>query len=222
MLTCNDHPVLTLALAMPRVGNWVLDVQVDADEAFDGSVVLADGEGNEFHGTVFRARLNVGRVHARIVGGRGGLAAVPLGARHYQSATARLVAEEAVTDAGEGLDPTSDRLGTTLDYWTRSGSKPGRPMTAGGALSQLADEVGFRWRVLANGNVWFGKDSDEALVLPDVLELDRDGARGTVELGVEALVLRPGDVFAGERIGRIHYSQSDTQALRACYWPEAA
>src|SRR6188508_395780 len=110
MITCNDHPVLKLALAMARVGNWVLDVELDAEEAWSGDAVLRDADGNELHGTVFRAGLQVGRVHARIMGGAGGLSLVTLAPRSYQSVSARLVAEDAIREAGETIDPTSDPL----------------------------------------------------------------------------------------------------------------
>jgi hypothetical protein len=221
MITCNDHPVLKLALALVRVGNWVLDVEVDAEEAWSGDAVLRDEQGNAFHGTVYRAGFHVGRVHARIMGGAGGLSTVALAARHYQSVSARLVAEDAISEAGETIDPTSDPLTTNLDFWTRAAPK-GSTLTAGLALSQLCDEIGALWRVLPNGNVWVGLDGTDPVVLPEAIELDRDRARGTVQLGLDALLLLPGEIFNGERISRIQYSQSDSQHLRATYWPEAA
>lgn len=216
MLTVNDHPVLVLSLALARVGNWIADVELDADEAWSGDAVLRDANGNEFHGTIFRAGFHVGRVQGRIMGGAGGLYTVELGSQNYQSAPARLVAEDIVSGAGETLDPSSDPLGTNLDFWTRARG------TAGGALSTLCEAIGMLWRVLPNGKVWIGQDGSEPIVLPEVIELNRNHVQGTIELGLDALVLLPGEVFGGNRISRIHYNQSDEQHLRATVWPEAA
>jgi hypothetical protein len=215
MLTDNDHPVHELPLALVKVGVWVADVELDATDPVMGAVVLSDGQGNDFQGTVFRGGQQVGRAHARILGGTGGLHSVQLEARHYQAATARLVAEEAVSGAGEALDPATDPLAITLDYWSRAAG------TAGAALSQLAEAVGCLWRVLPNGKVWLGQDSSEPVVLPQVLELDRNRAYGTIELGLDALVLHAGDVWGTERVSRILYRMGDEQPLRATVWPEA-
>lgn len=216
MLTVNDQPVLTLDFSLKKVGNWVLDVQVDADEALSGDVVLLDAEGNEFKGTVYRSNLHVGRVWARILGGKGKLGTLELDAAHYQSATGRFIAEDIIARAGETIDPNSAPLTTTLDYWSHDLGTGQR------ALTSLAERLGVSWRVLPNGKVWLGTDSSDPVVLPSVLELDRDGIRGTVELGLDALVLLPGEVFGGERIQRILYCQSDDKPLRATVWPEAA
>lgn len=216
MLTVNDHPVLVLELSMPRRGNWIADVQLDAEEALAGAVVLEDADGNQFNGTIYRSNLHVGRVFATILGGKGGLGITVLDAAHYQSATARLIAEQAITAAGETIDPTSDPLATTLDFWSRDQG------TAQRALSTLTQKVGCLWRVLPNGKVWLGLDGSDEVALPQVLELDRDGILGTVELGLDALLLGPGDIFNGERINRIKYCQSDDAPLRAYVWPEAA
>jgi hypothetical protein len=215
MLTLNDRPILTIDLVMPKRGTWVLDVQVDAAEAFAGSVTLGDIEGNEFVGTVHRSFEVAGRVHARIFGGAGGLKTV-LRAAHYQSASVRLVADEIAAGAGETIDTSSDPLAATLDAWSRQAGY------AGQALSMVADEVGVQWRVLPNGKIWLGAESDEDLVLPEVLELDRDGVHNTALYGLDALSLRPGRIFNGERIARVHYCQTADQALRVKVWPEAA
>lgn len=216
MLTVDEHPVLTLDLSLKKIGNWVLDVQVDADEALSGDVVLADAEGNEFKGTVYRSNLHVGRVWARILGGKGKVGTLELDAAHYQSATGRFIAEDIISRAGETIDPNSAPLTTTLDYWSHDKG------TAQRALTSLVERLGVAWRVLPNGNVWLGTDGSDEVVLPSVLELDRDGIRGTVELGLDGLDLLPGEVFGGERIQRILYCQSDDKPLRATFWPEAA
>jgi hypothetical protein len=222
MLTCNDLPVLVLGLTLPRAGVWVADVQVDADEAVTGAVVLADADGRELNGTVYRSRLHVGRVHARILGGAGKLTTAALAAKSYQSASARLVIEDAIADAGEVIDPNSDTLSTTLDYWTRAGSTPSRTATASLALAQLADKLGFRWRILPNGKVWVGADGSDSVATSEAIELNRDGAAAAVYLGLDGFALLPGDIFNGERVGRIRYTQSDSDPLRATFWPEAA
>ncbi len=215
MLTVNEHPVLTLDLALKKVGNWVLDVQLDADEALSGDVVLADEEANEFHGTVYRSNLHVGRVWARVLGGKGKLGTLELDAAHYQSATGRFIAEDIISRAGETIDPNSAPLTTTLDYWSHDAGTGQR------ALTTLAERLGVSWRVLPNGNVWVGTDSSDPITLLSVLELDRNGIRGTIELGLDALVLLPGEVLGTERIARILYCQSDDKPLRATVWPEA-
>lgn len=218
MITLNDHPVLKLDLVLPKRGVWVLDVQVDADQAFTGAVTLDDGVGNLFSGVLPRpAQVVTGRVHARITGGKGGqLSALELAAAHYQSATARIVADEIAAAAGETIDPSTDPLTTVLESWSRQAAY------AGQAFSLVADAVGVQWRVLPNGNVWLGAESNDELVLPEVLELDRDGVKNVVLYGLDALSLRPGRIFRGQRIARIHYCQTEEQPLRAKVWPEAA
>lgn len=215
MLTLSDHPVLTLNLSLPRGGNWVLDSQIDHNAALSGEARLLDAEGNEFVGTVWGSAHHVGRAYSRIVGGKGGLGKLVLDAKHYQAGvTARIVAEDAISAAGETLDPSSDPLSTVLPAWSRAQG------TAQEALSVLAAEIGITWRVLPNGNVWLGQDSSDAVSRPEVLVLDRDDVRGFIDLGLDALSLRAGDLFNGERITRIQYAQTDTQPLRARAWFE--
>lgn len=218
MLTCNGYPVIELRLALPRVGAWVADVELDSEDGLTGSCSLEDGAGNVFLGTVRPpSGVQVGRTLARIVGGKGGLSR-QLSVRHYLSISARQVVGDLLAEAGETLDPYSDPLATQLDSW----SKPGPPdpsSTAGAALSVLCGTLGLIWRVLPNGNVWIGTDSTEPTERdPDTIEISRHPSQGMVELGVDSLWLHAGALLDGERIGRIEYTARGGDGIRATYW----
>jgi hypothetical protein len=212
MITCNGKTVLGLTLSLPRVGAWSGWLELDSVDSLTGSVVLDDA-GLQWSGTVLRSGVFAQRVHAWIVGGKGGLAGA-LPARSYVGCTAKLVATDIMAAAGEVLDPASDPLTTSLAYWTRAN------VSGGQALSTLCDAIGASWRIQPSGQAFVGTDTYKEQKL-HCDELTRDDARGIVTIASDRFELRPGVTFGGRRVSRVEHSIQGN-GHRTSYWVEAA
>jgi hypothetical protein len=218
LVTLQDLPVLGLRLNRPVTGTWVARAEVDyqeTSEPFTGLVRLAD-ESVTYFGTVRNWGLVSGVARVLLAGGRGGLVKTTT-VQHFRDVAVRTLVEGLLATVGERLDATSTRavLERRLPFWSFTVER------ASEALSTLADKVGASWRVLPNGNVWFGTDrfltADED-VAAVALELDQDGAGGTVLLANESLQLGPGVTLAGSRVGRVEHSFSREESLHTTFW----
>lgn len=186
MTTLNGHPLLAMALVIPRTGSWVLDALIDGDAALEGAVVL-DLAGRTWRGTVFRGGVTEGRWSGRVVGGAGGLART-LGPASMRSTTLAAVLAEALRDAGESAAASTADLTHTVERWHR------HEAPALHTVAEVARRAGYTWRVLPDGTVWMGVDAWGPLALPaDVDVLAEDAAAGSHELaGDGALDIAPG------------------------------
>lgn len=218
MIRCNGAPVLALSLALPRIGAWVAELELDSDDGIEGEATIDDGAGTVYRGTVRpgESGVQVGRTVARVVGGAGGLSR-QLSCRHYRGAAASLVVGDILAEAGETLDSHSDPLATVLDAWSRPGA-PDPASTAGAALSTLCTTLGLNWRVLPGGTVWIGVEDDNAVTLTDALELRRDPSQKLIMLAMDSLALHAGDLLGTERVGRVEYTVRQGEGIRAQYW----
>lgn len=219
MLTANGAPVLGMQLALPLSGLWVATLEVDSEEDITGELAFEqEGSALSFAGTVLTSGVVAGVCKLTAVAGSGGLVN-DIVASHYRSTTARTVFEEILAAAGETYEVSSTRsvMTTSLPYWTRAAGRGSL------ALRTLADALGARWRVLPSGNVWMGLDSWAAAPEIELNELDRDGSAQTVLIAPDTIELLPGmSLPNGDRVGRIVYTITRDDPLRATYSLEAA
>ncbi|MBK6694801.1 MAG: hypothetical protein IPG50_21720 [Myxococcales bacterium] len=200
LVTLNGARVVRARLVVPLEGAWWADVEVEGSDAsvVAGAVSLEwEGVGT-FRGAARRGASFAGTVEARIVGGGGGMPKV-LAARHYRRVSARTVANDIATEAGETLDPASD-VDVELEHWTREGSH------AALALSSLARSLGLAWRMTPAGSLLLKAPTWPDAGLVDLDILNRDSATGRVEVRRWAL---PGTTVAGERVARATASVGD-------------
>lgn len=185
---------------MPRIGAWYADVDVDAIAPLTGSVT-SEIDGVSFVGTVLRSGTHGGRVQARIVGGKGGLAK-ELDAQNYANGpTAQTILTDILRGAGETLSSTADAslLSTTFARWQRDAD------TASECMVALLDALGATWRVLSDGTIWVGVDVyPEQELVYDLI--DESWQTGDVIIAPEAPELRPGVTFRGQKLEEVvHY-----------------
>ena len=219
MNTLAGHALIECVVTIPRVGVWVADVLVDADEALTGAVVL-NLEGHEQHGAVARGGVELARWRGRIVGGAGGLASV-LGPAPFADTTLATVLSETLRDAGEQLAPDAGDLTATVARWARVAAP------AAHTVADVAHAAGYAWRTLADGNVWVGPETWAALELGADLDVIRvDPRLGRWELaGAAALPIVPGRVVTLDgqavRVGAVEHRLHEV-ALRTLVFEERA
>ena len=168
--SAGDLPVLNGSLVESIRGNWFgtfgLHGTTAPAEGSSASIVFAreSGAENVFAGTVRRVGRSAGSVaiSVSLVGGAGKLLAELAPRDHAPGTTqipAGLVAKGIAADAGEqlaaGVEAALD--GRTLRRWTRI-AMPGRD-----ALDELADALGWGWRVMRDGKIWIGAETWPAL-----------------------------------------------------------
>jgi hypothetical protein len=221
LVTLQGLPVLGLLLTRPVVGGWQTIAEVDyqdSQELFDGLLELKD-EKVTYRGTALNSGVVSGVARLEITGGRGGLVQALPTAQHFRDVTVKTLVQALLSAVGEQLDATSTRdvLDRRVPFWSFATER------ASVALSTLADRLGVRWRVLPNGNVWFGTDTypelDDA-VAATLLELDRDDAAGNLLLATETLELGPGVTHAGRRVGRVEHTFGRSESQRATFWTD--
>lgn len=209
-ILANGLQVLTLRMALPRIGIWTADVEVIGTERLEGLVRIVDGT-LAWSGTAVRSGVFNGRSSARIVGGKAGLRRT-VSARSYTGASVRLIATEIISAAEETFDTgsTGEVLGRSVPYWTR----PNAEASAG--LATLAYSQDAAWRVQPSGAVWFGIDAYPRQAFK-FLQMSRDEINGTRTIASDRLELRPGVTFNGERVARVVHTV-DGSGARTRYW----
>lgn len=186
MLTLNDSPVLSATVVMPRVGVWTADIELDADTALTGTVVLASDAGPSWRGTVVSGALHLGTWRGRLVGGAGGLRR-PIGPTAYQNPTLGDVLADALREAGETLASSSASLAqSTSALWHRIAAPASRTVDA------VARAQGWPWRVLDDGAVWMGPETWDPADVADIEVLGFDPVEERYTVGGEVFGLRPG------------------------------
>lgn len=209
-LLCNGAPCVSAKISRPRLGSWVAELVVDADEALDvgARVELADGDGAVlFRGTVQRGAVSEGRLSLRVISGAGGLGKV-LDARGYHQAPPRVILADLARETGETFAPFTEAvLDAQLRAWAR-------PRVDGAAqLRQLAEAVGLVWRCQPDGRQWVGREPwpDAGLVEGRDFEVVHDEpARhrwtvSTVTLA-DAAKIAPGTVLEGRRVSLVEHT----------------
>jgi hypothetical protein len=221
LTTLQGLPVLSLLLTRPIMTGWAASLEVDyqdSQELFEGLLELKD-ERIAYKGTALHIGIVSGVARIALAGGRGGLIKELPAAQHFRDVTVRTLVQALLGAAGETLDATSTRevLDRRVAFWSFAKER------ASLALSTLADRLSVRWRVLPNGNVWFGTDAypeiDDAIDAT-LLELDRDDAAGNVLLATETLELGPGVTLSGRRVGRVEHTFGRSESQRATFWTD--
>jgi len=222
VLKTSDSRLLTVLAAhvvFPLRGVWSARIEVDADESapvVPGKATLTlaadnDGAPATLLGTIREGDVRTfeGAATLILVGGAGALNTTELPAKTYQQAPLPVFAlplvEDAVSDAGEALAPTTaaSLTGLTLPRWHRIAG------TAAALLDRLAERLGVGWRLSDAGEVvmsaeaWPAADEDAAglyVTGPD------DGIQRTLEATVERTSIRPGTTVRGRRIEEAVYT----------------
>jgi hypothetical protein len=217
VLTANGKFVLAARISMPRTGIWLADLTVDATEEFGEAVTLQTFDGGlTLVGTAIAGGLSSDVVHITVVGGKGGLQK-ELEPTFVRSLPVRTILTGILSEAGETLSPTSDAavLGKTLPKWTRDRAK------ASSLLSDLADEVGATWRVLADGTVWFGVETWPDAPKVDTELLEEHPSEDRDVFGVQAPRYLPGTKLGGKKLSLVVHTIDD-DGIRTEVWYEAA
>lgn len=188
-------PVSELSLHLPSSGVFraYAEVLVDTGEVITGTVPFTIGD-QTFTMTVFKGGSSLSLWKGRLVGGSGGQAIV-LAPKYYKGATALLCFTDALREAGYTLALDSDTtvLNKLLPSWTRTG-KP-----FGSELNALTAQVGTQWRMLKDGTVWTGIDSEKKVTV-DYLELDFFPETSKLWIIPTSLDIFPGMLLAGRVI----------------------
>lgn len=210
--TLNGAPVLSGRVVAPLLGRWVVDLEVDADDAPTAAAELRVG-GVAWVGTVHRGGLDEGVWRGRIVGAAGLDTIVP--ARSWRGLQpARGLVVELLGDVGATLDDAS-AIDAALPRWSRVEGRASR------ALSELARAAGVRWRVSPSGPVWVGVDTWPELTLPDGVTaepLDTDPVQGAAVYGLPGAYLLPGQTFEGRRVGGVVYELAGERDRVTVWW----
>src|SRR6478609_3719473 len=189
---------LTCEVRMARHGCWFADLATDDEKPLTGKVHFEVDE-KIFVGTVDpqNTGLDGSRARCRIIGGNGGLRNAISGKSYTGGAGVQVktIVRDILHECGEDLSDLSD--GPTLDqYLPRWHVSSG---TGEDALTDLAKEVNAEWRVLRNGEVWFGVELWPE-VTTDHRVVDEDWSNGALTLAPDAPDIVPGVVFQGQRV----------------------
>lgn len=187
-VTVNNKDILACTVSEPRIGAWSAEFNADADEELNGPVIIHI-DGIDFLGNIQRRGVEAGRLHCRVLAGRGGLG-TELDAKFYVGASIRTVLNDIAREASEHLSPkiAPAVLGRVMARYTRTKA------SAGFAVRQVAQECGVGWRVLRDGTIWLGEESWPGV---DVVydELERAPAEDSITIAPASPTVRPGTVF---------------------------
>lgn len=210
-INCNGHPVLYGTITAPNQGAWWADIQTRGALSTGDTAVITDGETTNLVGTVVDGGESGSRIHARIIGGKGGVLTNTSG-RSWRQTTASKVLLDICSDISETPSPgiaTSVAL-SSLPFWTQ-------PVESGGsALRNLADHLGVTWRVLTNGTVWLGDSNAGEPGLPEFTVLDPHPEDRSYDVAPESLALWVGKTQQEQAVKRVEYSLGER--LRCTYW----
>lgn len=197
-------PVVAGTITLPRFGRWVADLELASAPPAPGSLVTLSAPGLALTGHVARVGAFTGTSRVRAVAGAGGLPR-PLRAAAFRSMPVSLLLADVLDQVGERASSTiaEDVAGRTLLAWVRPA------MSAGAALSTLAEILGVLWRILADGTVWLGEDKWLASPAAGVL-LDADPLGRAIHVGFETMGLLPGTTWNGARVDVVTHDISDT------------
>jgi hypothetical protein len=207
-LTANGLPVFRAIIALPEVGRWSYEVDVDADDADDltGTVTLAAEDGSLTlvgtayvppGGAVQAGTSDDGRTRVKVVAGAGGLFAT-VDAKAYEGVPLRLVLDDLLLGAGETLSDTADAdiLNHYLDRWTRCAGD------VRGALRMLRTAAGAGYRFEPDGTLWIGVDTYPEVEVEHIVTAEDTGT-GKMTISPDTLALLPGTTFLDRRVSYV-------------------
>jgi len=199
VITANGKAVVQVGIAENRNAAWTAILEADTDEELSGLVTL-DVDGETFVGTVVLGDLEAGRWKGTVVGGRGGLSTV-LPAAWYVEPTVGTLLAAIARESGEVLDPAipASITGKRLERWSRMQGE------AHLALRQIADQLGYEWRITRAGMVFLGPETWPEVTAKTITEsFDPQERKLTIAYDgtSEAPQARPGMTLDGKRIER--------------------
>ena len=150
-VTANGFPVIALEMRMPLTGIWSGEISIQTDKDIKGPVTIKIENGMSFTGVSIRSAVWLGKVNARIVGGKGGLSNI-VECKSYNQISASIIVKDILSLTGETLSSKSSPLSDRID-WVRIKS------TAGSQLDLLTKSLGYNWRFLIDGTLWIGKET---------------------------------------------------------------
>lgn len=218
LATANGVPVIRAVLALPRVGAWHADLEIDSEDAspFGTQIALSIGDGAlSFQGSARRGGAYGGRVLVRMVGGAGGLGKV-LDSKAYRQIPARIPLSDILDGAGEKLSGTADSgaLGTELPFWSRPKG------IAGIALANLLAELSATWRVLADGTIWVGSETWPAATVSNVTVTHEAPDDGRIDFGSDLPSLLPGTTFRDRKVSRAVHHLDAKRVSTECWFED--
>lgn len=190
-------------------------MRADADRSLAGRQVLQIGD-SRFSGTVVRCGIHKATLHARIVGGAGGLAST-LAGKGYIGTPVKVPLQDIAREAGETLAPSCESAVTlvNLGHWLRMEGAGGQQ------LQVLLDAVpGATWRFLPSGELWVGIESWPA-ASPVVELTDYDPFADRIDLFSLAPGILPGTAFLGRRVSYVEHHLAES-GVRTSAWFEAS
>ncbi len=207
-LTANGLPVFRATIALPQLGRWSAEVDVDADDADDltGTVTLEAEDGSLTlvgtayvppGGVVQAGTSDDGRTRVKLVAGAAGLFAA-VDAKAYEGVPLRLVLDDLLAAAGETLSDTADTdtLNHYLPRWTRCAGD------VRGALRMLRTAAGADYRFEPDGTVWIGVDTYPDVEVDHIVTAEDKGA-GKMTISPDDLSLLPGTTFLDRRVSYV-------------------
>lgn len=191
------RPLIAATIVEPSSGRWVATVEVSGVDALPSDVVIRCENGpREWRGHVAQQSSMTGRVRA-IVRPLPELEKAVV-AKGYFNTSSRIVAQEAASDAGATLGPSST-TSTSLQHWARAKA------TLSEALDVLCRSTGDAWRVLRSGELSVGKPTFSD-VSGRAIEMHRNTELGSVEFALDDPFLGPWVTYNGERISDVEYT----------------
>jgi hypothetical protein len=188
---------------LPRLGAWTADLLIAHQDFMAGNVEIRIGDSLVLVGSISRAGIDRGLLHARIVAGANGLR-VAVKPKHYTSPTLRKVIADVLGDVGEALSPMSDAavLNTQFEHWTTIA------MPAGQAIRCLVERAGtdIAWRHLPDGTLWVGRDTWPESAVTDFSEAAGASPQADVwEVTLVSPEVLPGTTLGGRRVDQVGY-----------------
>lgn len=216
-LRANDTLVLDAVFHFPISGVWHADLTIDADDAapFKGSFTVSDDDVS-FECTPVPNGVDafVGRVRAKVVGGKSGFAK-QCEPKFYRAIPASTVLREALAVGGETLASTSTGIDLHLPFWTRPAASVGE------AFEECVAWLDATWRVLDDGSVWVGTETWSEVTLPkDGVLLEENPVEKTAVFA-DAPAIRPGMSYEGRRIGRVELSVTPSETRSVVWFQES-
>ena len=197
----NSKQVVEMTMSLTLHGAWTAFLQVDSTVALDSAITLTIGDVLEFLGTADRTGQHLGRAKLRVMGGAGGFTTVATGKTYYR-APLRAILGDLLSVAGETLSSLSDAtlLATAPKHWARAAG------SVRDEIDVLAERFGFNWRVLPNGETWFGSETWDASSLVNYQLLRDEHEDNLVELAAELPAVLPGETFLERHVSEVEHT----------------
>ena len=216
--TLNGTPCLRVETRLARQGCWYADIWADQSKAVTGGATLSLAGGKlQLVGTAKRSDVYAETAVLRLVAGAGGMG-TEIPPKWYRTTTARIVAQDILSAAGEQLSANSDAglLGRQLTAHCQP------RQTAASALSLLVEQIGpgAVWRAKPDGTIWIGKESWPAADDPGDLLFSDPRAQRSV-YGTEVPTLLPGTAISGRYISQVEHMVSAEAVETAVHWETA-